>query len=394
MSQNIIQVNYPQLRDVVQRLQRQADTCTELRTAVNRARHPLEQGGWIGQGAQAFFTELDSNLMPALDRLHNALTQGVAVVQAAIATFQAAEEEAARLFHAKGNVDPVSRTELSLGEKAEQRFQEPYMTAMLNRTWLGEGDPRLGWAMTVLRQDPLTDVDKNKALNVIAELRGLDRATVEQQYATFLQRRKEAKERGAPIEELMPVVSTTMLTRMSSSNPLEVMKGVLMPYFGVTQLNYMGSRDQLRFGQIVGDTLGIDAVFGAMLNPTGGMPGPGEWAIPTGESAVSYHAAFHDAGGFLKNHFDVGPGYNYLNAENRPADDPLTGHESGLEYWNAKVLVAKARQGKLEGGDVVNAIATIGGGSILGKISDLSHLKMTDVARLTLGGFTGLMFGI
>ena len=45
----------------------------------------------------------------------------------------------------------------------------------------------------------------------------------------------------------------------------------------------MGTTAQLRYGQVVGDAFGIDPVFGAMLNPTGGMVGPGNWAVNPGD---------------------------------------------------------------------------------------------------------------
>lgn len=89
--------------------------------------------------------------------------------------------------------------------------------------------------------------------------------------------------------------------------------------------SFWGSTAQLRFGKIVGDILNIDPVFGSLLSPTGGMVGAGDstagWqthtlgilGIPSIDSTVGFHGAFHDAGGFLYSRLGIGSGYHYLN---------------------------------------------------------------------------------
>ena len=46
------------------------------------------------------------------------------------------------------------------------------------------------------------------------------------------------------------------------------------------------------------------------------------------------HAVFHDAFGFMKSNFDLGPGYVYAVTE-KPlcVNNMLLGHLSGLAYW-------------------------------------------------------------
>jgi WXG100 family type VII secretion target len=389
MSQDVIQANYEQLREVARRFQAQAESCAELRKTIDHAFDSLHSGGWIGKGSQAFFSEMNSDLLPALDRLHNAMTQGEAVVQEAIKILRAAEEEAGRLFQATATTsaettpsDNGNKTEPASGKKEGDLFVRPpnelfkdgEMSKMLGKTWAGEGDPRLAWAMTVLRKNP-SDSDRDKALDIIADLRGLKRSEVDQQYAKFcdLQAKAQSKAEKSkqPIQELMPVTRSPEELAKMLVDPAAFAKGVLATELGKTQLNYTGSRDHLRFGQVVGDAFGIDPVFGAMLNPTGGMPGSGEWAIPTGESALSYHAAFHDAAGFLHTYFGGGPGYDYLDAELGSTDEPFTGHESGLIYWNQKFLTSEFLHGRLDKNDINSAIVTVGGGAILSTISSV-----------------------
>jgi hypothetical protein len=68
------------------------------------------------------------------------------------------------------------------------------------------------------------------------------------------------------------------------------------------------------------------------------MVGPNNTALAGNDTAPGYHAAFHDAGGFLYNYVGKGPGYDYLGEEShRPTSDPLTGQESGVRYWTMMI---------------------------------------------------------
>lgn len=385
--QDAIQVNYEQLQDIARRLRSQADTCTELQHSLKRAYHPLEQGGWIGKGASAFFHEMDAEVLPALNRLQQAFTNGENVTQEVIALFRAAEEDAANLLRSDTEATPsppipvpgptptptpskVTPAASDTAYHPEKVFNDTYMSNMIGRTWSGEGDPRLGWAMEVLRRNP-SESNKEQALNIIAELRGMSRFEVDQQYQKFIQLQSQAQERGNKlgknIEELIPI--NPDMNKLLSNNPLVYGPEAGKLGLGLAQISYTGSRDHLRFGQVVGDTLGIDAVFGAMLNPTGGMPGAGEIAIPTGESSVSYHSAFHDAAGFMHTYYEIGPGYDYLNREWSSTDNPLTGQTSGLAYWNKKFLMSELSHGRLDFGDVITAAGSNYAGIQLGNIA-------------------------
>ena len=112
--------------------------------------------------------------------------------------------------------------------------------------------------------------------------------------------------------------------------------------------SHWGSRRQLMFGKVVGDTLGIHPVFAAFLSPSGGLIGPGDH-IAIGilendlsgafnENAWDYHGAAHDAFGYLYNHHHTGPGYQYCDSPLNRLDqfgtgNPLSGQLSGYVYW-------------------------------------------------------------
>ena len=95
---------------------------------------------------------------------------------------------------------------------------------------------------------------------------------------------------------------------------------------------FMGSRSQLRSGAKVGEVLGVDPVFGSLLNPTGGLVGPGNNAFDLNDSAVGHHGAVHDAAGYLYNYHDTGPGYDYLGTDGRDTSDPLSGQRNGIGF--------------------------------------------------------------
>ncbi|MDB2686765.1 DNA/RNA non-specific endonuclease [Mariniblastus sp.] len=114
------------------------------------------------------------------------------------------------------------------------------------------------------------------------------------------------------------------------------------------QPRFLGSTASLRFGKVVGDVFGIDPVFGALLNPSGGIVGDGFnriFPIPLPglkkfnhpdyrEDSIIMHGIYHDAAGYLRNFHDIGPGYDYLGEErNCDPRNPLVGQRSGLRWW-------------------------------------------------------------
>lgn len=112
--------------------------------------------------------------------------------------------------------------------------------------------------------------------------------------------------------------------------------------------DFMGSRGQLLSGKVVGDAFGIHEIFGALLNPTGGLVGAGNhFAHPMipikaahldPDNPIAVHGIVHDAGGYLNTYHDEGPGYDYLDSdiEFLNKDHPLAGQISGIAYWTVE----------------------------------------------------------
>lgn len=93
-----IRAEYDQLKQVATRFSNQEAMTREMINIVNRGMQPLESGSWIGRGSDAFFNEMNGEVMPAAQRLMQALAEASSVVQQIAQTVQAAEEDAAALF--------------------------------------------------------------------------------------------------------------------------------------------------------------------------------------------------------------------------------------------------------------------------------------------------------
>jgi hypothetical protein len=85
--------------------------------------------------------------------------------------------------------------------------------------------------------------------------------------------------------------------------------------------------------------LEIDPIFGALLNPTGGIVGPGNKSLLSGRcyDPIVMHGIVHDAGGYLYNYHKFGPGYNYLKTKLTifPTKSPLSSQIYGFYYWKS-----------------------------------------------------------
>jgi WXG100 family type VII secretion target len=70
----------------------------QLKQTLKSNMDPLENGDWIGQGSDAFFQEMNGEIMPALARLIDVLQDANAVTKEIIQKLKQAEEEAQSPF--------------------------------------------------------------------------------------------------------------------------------------------------------------------------------------------------------------------------------------------------------------------------------------------------------
>jgi hypothetical protein len=179
----------------------------------------------------------------------------------------------------------------------------------------GANDPDLKDIMRQLGKG-MTGARKDELIAQLARIRGADQVKLGADYDKFLTLRDQQE------------------AVRKSKKDLEPVPDLAEDFHG----DFLGSNPQLVYGKVVGDAFGIDPVFGALLNPTGGMVGPGNAALHMDDDdPTGYHGIVHDAAGYMFNFHNQGPGYNYLGTEQRDTADPLTGQQSGMRYWHEKL---------------------------------------------------------
>ncbi len=95
-----IRADYDRLEQVASNFSNQAQAIQQTLQNVRGSMDPLESGGWIGRGSDAFFSEMQSDVLPANERLRQALDEASRVTKQIIQTVKQAEEEACSPFRA------------------------------------------------------------------------------------------------------------------------------------------------------------------------------------------------------------------------------------------------------------------------------------------------------
>ncbi|MHB8628845.1 MAG: WXG100 family type VII secretion target [Aggregatilineales bacterium] len=125
MSVAKIQADYDQLLNSVQI----ADQCHDAinqqwQTTLNRF-HDLQDGGWVGESAGAFFDEMNGLIQPAMDRLLTAFQQVSSTTAQIVEIFQGAEQSAkARFSRAPGAPSNAGLREMNGSASAVQNGSE------------------------------------------------------------------------------------------------------------------------------------------------------------------------------------------------------------------------------------------------------------------------------
>jgi len=95
---NIVRADYDQLTEIAQTFESESGQVGRRVEAIRRLVEVLEGGDWIGEGARAFFREMHSEVLPALQRLVKALASAARATQQASSAMKEAEEESAGWF--------------------------------------------------------------------------------------------------------------------------------------------------------------------------------------------------------------------------------------------------------------------------------------------------------
>ncbi len=103
MANDIIQAQYETLAEIAKQFGERGDSIEQMRGVLTQHVDGLRGGGWEGDGAQAFFREMDGLVFPAVTRLSDALYEADRVTMQIVDVVRSAEEEASSQFQQPGD---------------------------------------------------------------------------------------------------------------------------------------------------------------------------------------------------------------------------------------------------------------------------------------------------
>src|SRR6266849_4096068 len=93
-----IRANYDQLKQVASAFRKNSEECKRSLQNIRSHKDTLQGGDWVGQGATAFYREMDDSVLPTLQRLINALDTAQSSVSKISSIMQEAEDQAANVL--------------------------------------------------------------------------------------------------------------------------------------------------------------------------------------------------------------------------------------------------------------------------------------------------------
>ncbi len=102
MPANIVRANYADLTGIARTFQANAQRTRASLQKLREQQALLESGDWLGGGAQAFYAEMSSDIVPTLDRLIRALEAAEQTTGQIELLMQQTEAECARLLRGNG----------------------------------------------------------------------------------------------------------------------------------------------------------------------------------------------------------------------------------------------------------------------------------------------------
>ncbi len=93
-----VRADYEALKNIARSFSQQADATARSLRSLKGQMDTLQGGDWIGQGANAFYAEMNDQVLPTIQRLHSALQTSADVTQKISQAMKAAEDEAANVL--------------------------------------------------------------------------------------------------------------------------------------------------------------------------------------------------------------------------------------------------------------------------------------------------------
>lgn len=94
---DVVQAQYDALDEIVSNFDNQSQAMEQMLSSIKSSMDQLKPN-WIGRGSEAFFQEMESEMIPAAQRLIEGLAEGSACTRDLSQQMKQAEEEAASPF--------------------------------------------------------------------------------------------------------------------------------------------------------------------------------------------------------------------------------------------------------------------------------------------------------
>ena len=108
MSENrIIQCDYDELTSLAGQFAQEADQASQMIQQIRNCVDDLQAGGWIGRGADKFYTEMEDLIFPALQRLVQALEEAGSGINKIGGLFSDAEQAASQKILVSASAEAV-----------------------------------------------------------------------------------------------------------------------------------------------------------------------------------------------------------------------------------------------------------------------------------------------
>lgn len=105
MPHDRVRGNHDELKQIAALFGQEADAAQGTLAALRRHKDTLQGGDWVGQAARTFYGEMDGSVLPALNRLHRALSQAQTVTQKIAVALRQCEADAARQLQDRERFD-------------------------------------------------------------------------------------------------------------------------------------------------------------------------------------------------------------------------------------------------------------------------------------------------
>src|SRR5688572_17936278 len=101
MSSPVVRADCDRLTEIAKNFGEQAAQLRQIHQQLSRQTGTLQGGDWLGQGAQAFYGEMNGQILPTLNRLISGLEAAADTTRQVNQVAQQAENEAASFFQAR-----------------------------------------------------------------------------------------------------------------------------------------------------------------------------------------------------------------------------------------------------------------------------------------------------